>query len=209
MKTAHNQRKLSTFWRVGFVLCGLVTLLASASVYYLSTNRHVVVPGEIYRSAQLNPTRMQAYVQANHIATIINLRGPNPGLGWYRDERALAERLQVRHADIRLSKRSIPSAKQLRQIVTVLETAPKPLLIHCQSGSDRTGFVAAVALLLRGQSLAQARQQISLYYLSGLSNTIGPMTLARYQHWLHTHHLHSSRQHFIAWVDALGSEVSA
>ena len=209
MKTANNQRQLSAFCRPGFVLCGFIVLLTMATVYYLSTNRHVVVPGEVYRSAQLNPTWMQAYVQANHIATIINLRGPNPGLGWYRDERALAGRLQVRHADIRLSKHSIPSAVQLRQIIAVLETAPKPLLIHCQSGSDRTGFVAAVALLLRGRSLAQARQQISWVYLSGLSNTIGPMTLARYEHWLHTHHLHSSRQHFMAWVDALGSEVSA
>ena len=137
----------------------ITALLAAGVVYYLSTNRHEVIAGQVYRSAQLNPSRMAAYVTGNGIRSVINLRGPNPGMPWYGKELALAQQLGLHHYDIRLSKKTMPTPSQLAYIVQVLESAPKPLLLHCCSGSDRTGFVAAVALLLHDASLVQAQQQ--------------------------------------------------
>ena len=200
MNNGLSQRRLGCWQRWLLRLAIVTALLAGAVVYYLSTNRHVVIPGQVYRSAQLNPSRMATYVTDNGIRSVINLRGSNPGMPWYGKELAVAHDLGLHHYDIRLSKRSMPTASQLAYLVQVLETAPKPLLIHCCSGSDRTGFVAAVALLLHNASLAQAQQQISWKYLSALSGTIGPMTLAHYQAWLKQQHEVSSTTHFTAWV---------
>lgn len=35
---------------------------------------------------------------------------------------------------------------EARQLATLLRDAPKPLLIHCRSGSDRTGLASAIYL---------------------------------------------------------------
>jgi protein tyrosine/serine phosphatase len=45
-------------------------------------NFHAVVPGELYRSAQLSGSRLERHIQAEGIRTVINLRGPNPGSAW-------------------------------------------------------------------------------------------------------------------------------
>ncbi|MBK8025175.1 MAG: tyrosine-protein phosphatase [Chloroflexi bacterium] len=41
---------------------------------------------------------------------------------------------------------------------------PKPTLIHCKAGADRTGLAAALFLMSQGTSFDQAAQQLSLKY---------------------------------------------
>ena len=64
-------------------LAGLVTatLAAPAAAFgiYLAVlhwdgNFHTVIPGELYRSAQLSPTQIETYVRENGIRSIVNLR---------------------------------------------------------------------------------------------------------------------------------------
>ena len=73
--------------RVGIVL---LIALASAGAYLgslqLTGNFNAVVPGEIYRSAQLTPDQLSGYIGAYNIKTIINLRGENIGEPWYDAE---------------------------------------------------------------------------------------------------------------------------
>ena len=36
------------------------------------------------------------------------------------------------------------SVEQMDEIIKLIEQAPKPILIHCESGADRTGLVSAL-----------------------------------------------------------------
>jgi hypothetical protein len=57
------------------------------------------------------------------------------------------------------------SVIKLDEILKILRHAPKPILVHCKNGADRTGLVAAVYLAaIKGVKLDEAAGQLSLYY---------------------------------------------
>lgn len=131
----------------------------------LSGNFHAVVPGELYRSAQPTAAQIAEYQENYGIKTIINLRGENIGSGWYDAEIAEAKKLGIAHVDFRMSARRIMTTEQFNQIIDVLQNAEKPILIHCKSGSDRSGLVSALyvaAIAKLGEEAAES--QISFRY---------------------------------------------
>src|SRR5262249_26760057 len=92
-------------------------------------------------------------------------RGNNSGKDWYDNERAAASSLGVPMVDIALASNCPPTTEQFRELIRLMESAPKPILFHCHSGADRTGLASMMYLLLRpGHSLGEARGQISLRY---------------------------------------------
>ena len=109
-----------------------------------SGNFHTLEEGQVYRSAQLDSNELAQVIAAHDIKSILNLRGSNPGQTWYRDELAIAEERGVTHYDLALSARRRVPPEVMRKLVEIMRTAPKPLLIHCKSGSDRTGLAAAL-----------------------------------------------------------------
>ncbi|XSG81510.1 MAG: tyrosine-protein phosphatase [Methyloligella sp. ZOD6] len=124
----------------------------------LSGNFRSVVAGEFYRSGQPSPDDIARYQKAHGIKTIINLRGKNVGRDWYDAELAASERLGITHLDFRMSSKRELSQEEAAELIAMMEKAEKPLLIHCYSGSDRSGlaaalYVAAVAKL--GEILAE------------------------------------------------------
>ena len=54
-----------------------------------------------------------------------------------------ADQLDVRY--VRLSARRWPSPAEIEKLVSHLESAERPVLIHCQGGTDRSGLAAAIA----------------------------------------------------------------
>jgi protein tyrosine/serine phosphatase len=131
----------------------------------LSGNFHTVVAGELYRSAQPTAAMIAAYRENYGIRTIINLRGENVGSDWYDAEVAEAKKLGISHVDFRMSARRLMTPEQFDQIVDVLQKAEKPILIHCKSGSDRSGLVSALyvaAISKLGEEAAES--QISFRY---------------------------------------------
>ena len=73
--------------------------------------------------------------------------------------------LGLAHFDFRMSAKTELSPAEAEALLALMEAAPKPLLIHCQSGADRTGLAAAlyVAAVKRwGEAAAEA--QLSLLY---------------------------------------------
>lgn len=132
-------------WRLVVAALGLLALLPAVSL--LLDNFHTVLPGRVYRSAQLTPARLERYIDAYGIRSIINLRGPNPGEAWYQRERALAIRKGVVYLDVPIDSIAPPEA-ELRALSATLRSCPKPVCLHCQSGIDRTGMAAAVAVIV-------------------------------------------------------------
>src|SRR5262245_25899484 len=121
----------------------LVTLAAGTGAYLgylqLTGNFHTVIAGELYRSAQPTPAQLEAHIRGEGIGTIVNLRGENDHARWYADEIATAEKLGVKHIDFRMSATRILPPDRADQLVAILKSAPKPILIHCEAGADRSG----------------------------------------------------------------------
>lgn len=110
----------------------------------LSGNFHTVIDGELYRSAQPTAGQLETYVHDHGIKTVINLRGESTGARWYVDEIAAAKRLDINHIDFRMSASRGLSTDQAEALVAILRAAPKPILIHCAAGADRTGLVSVI-----------------------------------------------------------------
>ena len=149
----------------GCLLAVMLAVGAYASNALLTGNFGTVVPGEVYRSAQLGNGLMTRDVQRYGIKTIINLRGANPGERWYDKELADAKALGVEHIDFSMSAKHELTQVRAQQLIELMAKAPKPLLIHCNSGSDRTGLASAlyVASIAKGGEEA-AEGQLSLRF---------------------------------------------
>ncbi|CAN7635824.1 dual specificity protein phosphatase family protein [Rhizobium sp. LjRoot98] len=131
----------------------------------LTGNFHEVVPGELYRSNQPTAGQIANYKRRYGINTILNLRGSSEDASWYREEVAAATSLGVKHIDFRMLAERQLTLDETHHLIALLRDAPKPLLIHCKSGSDRTGLAAAIYL----QQIAKvneetAEQQLSLRF---------------------------------------------
>lgn len=128
-------------------------------------NFRSVEEGRAYRSAQLDATSLNLVFDEYGIRTIINLRGENEQDAWYRNERAAAEKAGVTLVDIRMSAGQLPSRDALLLLYDTFQTAEYPILIHCQSGADRTGAASAIwRMVVRGDPREAARVELSLVY---------------------------------------------
>ena len=131
----------------------------------LTGNFNAVVPGEFYRSAQLTPAQLSEYVAAHKIRTVINLRGENKGQPWYDAEVKQSDHLRVVHVDFGMSARHELTQAQAIALISLMEKAAKPLLIHCKDGADRAGLVSALYLaVVKRADRKAAEAQLSLRY---------------------------------------------
>lgn len=133
-------------WIKGVMLAVLLTFGGGAGWVAWSGNFHSVYDHQVYRSAQLSDDQLRAKIQRYGIRSVLNLRGRKPGESWYRDETAITRELNVVHADYKLSARKELNAKQMAELVSLMEKLPKPLLVHCEGGADRSGLASALYL---------------------------------------------------------------
>ena len=125
------------------------------------TNVHTVVPGRVYRTAQLTPERLQAFIAEKGIRTVVNLRGVCSKMAWYLAECRTTHAANVNQEDITFSAKRFPAPAEMRRLVEVLDHTAYPIVFHCQRGADRTGMASTVArLLLTDDDLPTARRQM-------------------------------------------------
>jgi protein tyrosine phosphatase (PTP) superfamily phosphohydrolase (DUF442 family) len=145
----------------GCVLGALLACAAEVGRMIVSRNQHALVPGRIYRSGQLPPHELEAYVRRHHIKTVINLRG-RPFDAWYPAEAQATQALGVSQEDVTTSANRLPAPGEVRRLIEIFDRSEHPLLIHCQQGADRTGLAAAMYLMLYTDAdYATARRQCS------------------------------------------------
>ena len=151
---------------LGSLALGLLSLLATAYWWInFYPNFHTVVEGELYRSAQLSPSQLQAFVSEKRIASVINLRGSNPNEGWWLAETDYCREAGVIHLDFAWTNRNLPSREELRDFIEKCRTTPQPILVHCRSGADRTGLACALYLHhIKHHEEADARECFSVRY---------------------------------------------
>jgi protein tyrosine/serine phosphatase len=149
---------------VAVVLLGLAMFGAHLFVQFETGNFHEVVPGELYRSGTITK-QFGKYIEENHIATVLNLRGANPGKWWYQDEMQVMTQFNVKHIDFSMRSHEELTDERAMQLIAIMRDAPKPLLVHCYSGADRSGLAAALYLkAITKQSEWTAGRQMWAYY---------------------------------------------
>ena len=161
-------KKLLLTYRRWLMLCVLGPgLMLGSYLGYIHEqgNFHTVVPDRMYRSRQLDRAELIHYIKAYQIKSIVNLRGGNAGSDWYQDEIAVAHEVGVTHFDYGISANRDAPDEALNAILDIVRAAPKPVLIHCKSGADRTGLIAALYQYVQeGRSAEEAAGQLSMWY---------------------------------------------
>ena len=93
----------------------------------------------LYRGAQPDE-RGIGNLQRLGVATIINLRMPDDV---WPEEAASARRHGLVYLNAPLHGFSAPTDAEISQVLSLLESSPSPVFIHCEHGADRTGTVVA------------------------------------------------------------------
>ncbi|MCX7120907.1 MAG: tyrosine-protein phosphatase [Gammaproteobacteria bacterium] len=188
------------------ILFGLIALSFGCFLgfNYFTGNVHTVIPGKIYRSAQLDHSGLTYYTNKFHLKTIIDLRGRWPKNHWYEIESGFAKANHLHYFPIQFSAYVLPPKNKLQELVRVLQTAPKPLIFHCEGGADRTGMAAAISVILfeKNPTVRQIERQASWHYNAISKKTVGYQMLQNYFVWLKKNNEQSSKQHFLEWVNS-------
>jgi protein tyrosine/serine phosphatase len=166
-----NRTDLFRHLRAGMavIACSTFALALSTGSWlgllWFNGNVHAVTDGAVYRSAQLKADSLTATIEKYGIRSVLNLRGASVGDDWYMEEVSVLASHRVLRYDVGMYASDEPSADTVRSILHILRTAPRPLLIHCNGGSDRTGYVAAIYKhFVEGRSPEEAERQLSFRY---------------------------------------------
>lgn len=151
-------------------------LIIYVSVGLIYGNFHKL-SNEAYRSAQLFSFNMPYYLKEYQIKTVLNLRGAKPDQKWYQDEIAISKKYNIVHIDYKISSGGYLDYNKTSKIVNILKTAPKPILIHCQGGADRTSLVSALYdYAILHKSKEEAQKELRWFY--GHLPSIRPKVIA-------------------------------
>lgn len=154
-------------WKSVGLALAIMSFVAASYAGYLhgNGNFHIVVSDEAYRSAQLDEDALTHYIASYKIKSILNLQGPNMNAKWYVDELRLSSQVGIVHHDLSISANRMVSDEELSAIVNIMRKTPKPILIHCRSGADRAGLVAALyQYAIAGKAAQEASNQLSILY---------------------------------------------
>ena len=101
----------------------------------------------IFRSGQPDDDEFESLCTFNNIRSVLNLRENN-------SDKKIIDTINKRHYAPAVTLYEIPldtgkiSEADLYKLLTVIRDAPKPLLIHCWHGSDRTGCAVAASRIV-------------------------------------------------------------
>ncbi|MDP8921100.1 MAG: sulfur transferase domain-containing protein [Pseudomonadota bacterium] len=138
-------------------------LLADHGVFrLLYLNKHKVTD-RLWRSAQPAPHQIAA-LAAEGVRTIINLRGGREHGSWQLQKEA-CERLGIHLVEFVVRSRGAPDRDTLLKAKDFFDKVEYPAVLHCKSGADRAGFVAALHLVVyEGKSIDEAQRQLSMRF---------------------------------------------
>lgn len=169
MKIISFPRRFPGYRKLAFCLLGLLALIGIGSGYYsylqLTNNFHTVIAGEVYRSSQPSPQAIAKFEKNYGIKTILNLRGEADKSSWYDGEVKQAKALNIGHIDFAMSAAKELTPEKAERLIAIMRDAPKPLLIHCKAGADRTGLASALYLAaIAKQDERASESQMSIIY---------------------------------------------
>jgi protein tyrosine/serine phosphatase len=126
-------------------------------------NFHWIVPGEAARSAQAYLGFLGPFLSAHGIRGVVNLRGVNEDFRWWRSEKRVTAKRGIVHFDTMLNSRRLPTGQMLLNLLAAFDAAPKPMLLKCSGGQDRSSFASALYIVHRKGwgAFAEAEKQFA------------------------------------------------
>ncbi len=110
------------------------------------------VSNDVYRSGQPDDDGFEE-LEKRGVKSVLNLRE-------YHSDDDEAEDTSLTLYRYRLAAGSV-TKEDLMKCLLIIDQAPKPIVIHCWHGSDRTGIVvAAYRIVMRGWDAAKAKQEM-------------------------------------------------
>lgn len=197
----HKRGQIKKFSILALLLILLLALAYGAHNFF-TNNFHAVIPGKVYRSALLDREDLSAVIDKYHIKTIFNLTGSLSAVA-SRDEVVVARKLHVKLINTHYPSHGTITKERLRQMISVLQDAQRPLLIHCREGVDRTGLAAAITIILTGNYTSDAwRDQVSWRYNLLSPTSIGYEVMHAYVLWLKQSNLADTKANFLQWANS-------
>ena len=118
------------------------------------------VGNKLFRSSQPSPRQLYNWKKKYGGKTIINLRGEN-GLASFKLEKKACKRLGLKLINFRVYSRNPPQIDEIIGLIKIFHNAEYPALIHCKSGSDRTGIAAALyRILILNETVQKAANEL-------------------------------------------------
>ena len=99
------------------------------------------ISDKVYRSNHPSPKRL-AQMKRRGIETILSLRSQE--FAPSHTERYVCDQLGLRLEFCPMSASRAPTVSELQNLLEAFDTLPRPFLIHCKSGADRSGLAAAL-----------------------------------------------------------------
>ena len=115
---------------------------------------------DIYRGAEPD-TAAVANLQRLGIKSIIDLRRPSQVR---KGESAEARASGIAYTNVPMPGLSRPTDEQVQTVLTLMESLPKPVFIHCQHGCDRTGTIIACYRIKHDQWTHQNAWREAVHY---------------------------------------------
>jgi len=162
----HGRQERMRLWIGGmlFLAAGLAILAAFFLYRFAGSNTHKT-SRDFYRSSELSGPELKRHIRENGIKTVIRLVGTD---GSNRDNFA-AEQAAIEGTGATLVVAKLPTSRmpwrsELSRLFEVLDKAERPIHVHCEAGSDRSGLVSAIWLHdYEGKSMREARDQLAFF----------------------------------------------
>lgn len=122
-----------------------------------------ISPG-VYRSNHPNAKRL-AYFKSLGVSHILNLRGKGDNAPYLLEKQTCAD-LQIEMIDLGLTGSTAMPRESMLNLIATLKEMPRPFVMHCKSGADRTSLASAIYLMvIEGVDVATASKQLSIKYV--------------------------------------------
>ena len=159
-------------WILGLgILVGVAGCVAAMAWGWIfkedARNFHVVTPGVLYRSAELEPEDLAETVRRYQVKTIVNLREDTKFVARGLSEKTWAESQGLRY--VYLPAESETEEGRLHRFLEVVsKPESQPALVHCHQGQTCTGLaVAAYRVCVEGWSAKDAAAEMVKYGARG------------------------------------------
>jgi protein tyrosine phosphatase (PTP) superfamily phosphohydrolase (DUF442 family) len=119
----------------------------------------------LFRGAQPDKAGIESLKRLG-VKLIVNLR--MPGDIWTPEE-ALARSCGIDYTNFPLSGLGRPKVEQVAKVLSLIQSFPSPVFVHCQHGCDRTGTIIACYRIEHDKwSSSDALREARLYGMSRL-----------------------------------------
>ena len=167
-----NQSKFSFIWKrgntsgiIGLTFSYIDLIFIDHGIFRFTWRSFGSVDENLYRSNQPFSWQIKSDKKNRHIKTVINLRGERNCSSYFLEKKA-CKKLGLKLINFPISSREAPKQETVVAAKKMFETIEYPAVMHCKSGADRAGIMAALYLILKKEiSAEKAKKQLSFKHL--------------------------------------------